>query len=70
MVQHVAGCKAEQPNSSSKQSVLAAVVLGKAGPMGTSVVLESQLVLGVIEVRPAEKSTTGIVQRDLRHWTG
>ena len=66
MVEDVGGGEAKQPNSGSKQSVLAAIVLGEGGAMRTSVVLESEAVIWIVEIWSAEKPTTAVVERHLR----
>jgi hypothetical protein len=57
------GCReAKQSGSRSKKTILPAVVLDEARAMDSPVVLDREPVIGVVEVWPAEKSTTAIVK--------
>jgi len=65
MVQNIASCKAKQPNSRGKQSVLTAVVFGEAHSVDAPVVLEPEAVFGIVEIRPAKKPAASVVDRHL-----
>jgi len=70
ILEDIAGSKAKQPNSRGEESVLAAVVLGQAEAMHTPVVLDSEPVIRVVEIRTPDKSILSVVQRNLclRAW--
>jgi hypothetical protein len=60
------GCsESEEPKSRVEEPVLASVVLGKAVPMDSSVVLDSKAMIRVIEIRAPDKSTLAVMERYL-----
>ena len=66
MVKDFGGGEAKQPKSRTDEFVLAAVVLGQAGAMSASVVLDSELVIGVVKIWTPNKPTVFVVERYLR----
>src|ERR1700682_5708843 len=62
---HVASREAKQSDTRHQEAILTPVVLNDAGAMCFTVVLDSQLPIRVIEIRPAEKSAFTVVERHL-----
>jgi len=69
-IKEVCRREAKQLDASREEAVLAAVVLSKVCPVGGSVVFNSESVMWVIEIRPADKSSLIVVKPDLSLWTG
>src|SRR6266550_1277011 len=68
--QDVSRAETEQPKASVQHAILAAIISRQAFAMSRAVVLDRQALRRVIEVRPANESTTVVVKRNLGLWSG
>ena len=68
--QDVSACESVQPDIRQQEAILAAVVLNEAGPMCLAVVLESQSLLPVKQVRASDDGTRFVTNGDLDFGSG
>src|SRR5579872_2885050 len=62
----VGGGETEQPYPGIQQPVLPPVVVGQAVAMSSSVVLDAELVIVVVEIGTADESSPAVMNGDLR----
>lgn len=61
----VGSCESEQAVARAEQAVLAAIVVHQAVPVSAAVVLETEFVCWVVQVRAPEQASVFIAKRDL-----